>query len=47
MNAIDVDDREWAATAFGVRAWVLIVVPKLDLVTSVSKATVLKKSAGP
>lgn len=47
MDAVDVDDCEWAGAAFGVRARVLIVVPKLNVVTSVSKATLLEESASP
>ena len=47
MDAVDVNDGEWTATAFGVCARVLKRVSELEVVAGLSKATILKKCTSP
>ena len=47
MDAVDMNDSEWTGAAFGVCAWVLKGMPKLELVAGLSKATIFEKRASP
>lgn len=47
MDAVDMNDSEWTGAAFGVCAWVLKGMPKLELVAGLSKATIFEKCASP